>query len=89
MEITIQKVNQSLITLEFLQDLENGIDDVTPLYNSLNKLKGVINKVGFTNKFTKGERELWNKIFEQVLEEPKLEGMQSIGTNIVHIDENY
>lgn len=87
MEITIQKINQSLITLEFLQDLENGVDDITPLYNSLNKLKKIINKMGFGNEFTKVERELWNKIFEQVLEEPKLEGMQSIGTSLTYIQE--
>jgi hypothetical protein len=85
MEITIQKVNQSLITLEFLQDLEEGIDDVTPLVNSLVKLKSIINKPGFGNKFNKKEKELWNDIFTQVLDLPSVGGIQSAGINMVHI----
>jgi hypothetical protein len=87
MEITIQKVNQSLITLEFLQDLEEGVDDVTPLITSLEKIKKEIRKVGFSNKFNKQEKELWNNIFKEVLEEDKAQGIQGTGINVLHINE--
>lgn len=67
MEITIQKVNQSVITLEFLQNLEQEVDDITPLVTSLEKLQKIVNKTGFSNKFNRMERVLWNDIFDKVL----------------------
>lgn len=85
MEITIQKINRSVITLEFLQDLDNDIDDITPLYNSLRKIKEIINKPGYTNKFTKKEKELWNSIFEDVLSDDNIVGIQHAGTNLISI----
>jgi hypothetical protein len=51
-----------------MQDLEEGLDDITPLIQSLEKIRGIINKAGFGNKFTKKERELWNNIFTELLD---------------------
>ena len=51
MEIVTQKINQTDIILKFTQDLDNGVDDITPLINSLEQIKPIIEKVGFGNKF--------------------------------------
>ena len=84
MDITVQKINKSIITLDFIQDLDEGVDDITPLYNSLKKIKNIINKPGYNNKFNKEERLLWNYIFEEVLEKEDVSGIQSAGNNLIH-----
>jgi len=90
MEITVQKINQSVVVLEFLQDLEEGIDDVTPLISSLEKMRGIINKLGYGNKFNKAEKELWNSVFDEVLNSNKAEGvqqLQQIGSDRIYVPE--
>ena len=84
MDITVQKINKSIITLDFIQDLDEGVDDITPLYNSLKKIKNIINKPGYNNKFNKEERLLWNYIFEEILEKEDVSGVQSVGNNLIY-----
>ena len=45
MEITAQKIQS--IELRFLQNEDEGVDDITPFITSLEKLKKHINSVGF------------------------------------------
>ena len=84
MDIAVQKINKSIITLDFIQDLDEGVDDITPLYNSLKKIKNIINKPGYNNKFNKEERLLWNYIFEEILEKEDVSGVQSAGNNLIY-----
>lgn len=88
MEITAQKIQS--IELKFLQDEDEGIDDITPFITSLEKLKKHINSVGFTNPYDKEEKALWNTIFDALLGETeiKAEGLNSTGVNMVHIQED-
>ena len=67
MEIVVQKIERQEIQLLFVQDVEEQIDDISPLITSLAKLKKIINKPGFKNEFDKGERELWNGVFNEIL----------------------
>ena len=69
MEIVVQKIERQEIQLLFVQDVEEQIDDISPLITSLAKLKKIINKPGFRNDFDKEERELWNKIFNDLISE--------------------
>mgnify|MGYP003610856691 CR=1 FL=1 len=69
MEIVVQKIERQEIQLLFVQDIEEQIDDISPLITSLAKLKKIINKPGFRNDFDKEERELWNKIFNDLISE--------------------
>ena len=85
MEIVVQKIERQEIHLVFVQDAEENIDDVSPLVTSLAKLKKIINKPGFKNEFDKGERELWNSIFKQLLTEEVPQGLQYGGGDRVYI----
>lgn len=67
MEIITTKINQTIIDLQFVQDLDEGTDDITPLVTSLEKLQKIVNKTGFSNRFNKTERALWNNVFDRVL----------------------
>lgn len=79
MEIQISRTERSDIVLQFEQNLQEGIDDISPLVNSLKKIKKIINEPGFRNKFSKKEKELWQKIFEEILEEEQRpEGIQNL-----------
>ena len=79
MEIQISRIERSDIVLQFEQNLQEGIGDISPLVNSLKKLKKIINEPGFRNKFSKKEKELWQKIFEEILEEEQRpEGIENI-----------
>ena len=62
MEIIIQKIDN--VQFNFTRDDE--IDDITPLVTSSEKLKKIINKVGFKNEFSSIERDLWNGIFKVI-----------------------
>lgn len=62
MEIIIQKIDN--VQFNFTRDDE--IDDITPLVTSSEKLKKIINKVGFKNEFSSVERDLWNGIFKVI-----------------------
>lgn len=88
MEITAQKIQS--IELRFLQDEDEEVDDITPLITSLEKLKKHINSVGFSNPYNKEEKALWNNIFDTLLGEPetKIEGLNSTGVSMVHIQED-
>lgn len=88
MEITTQKIQS--IELRFLQDEDEGIDDITPFITSLEKLKKHINSVGFSNPYGKEEKALWNSIFDTLLgeTETKAEGLNSTGVSMVHIQED-
>jgi len=87
MEIVVQRINQAVITLEFIQDLEQSVDDITPFIKSLEKIKKIVNKIGYGNKFNKEERELWNNIFEQLLEVEKPNGINNYGEDKHPVDE--
>ena len=79
MEIQISRIERSDIVLQFEQNLQEGIDDITPLVNSLKKIKKIINEPGFRNKFSKKEKELWQQIFDEILEEEQRpEGVQNL-----------
>lgn len=81
MQIISEKINK--ISLEFIQDIDNGVDDISPLVTSLYKFKKIINEPGFKNDFSRGEKELWNQIFSNILEDSeKPSGMSSMN-NIV------
>lgn len=62
MEIVVQKIDN--VQFNFTRDDE--IDDITPLVTSSEKLKKIINKVGFKNEFNSVERDLWNGIFKVI-----------------------
>ena len=62
MEIVVQKIDN--VQFNFTRDDE--IDDITPLVTSSEKLKKIINKVGFKNEFSSIERDLWNGIFKVI-----------------------
>lgn len=87
MEIVVQKIERQEIHLVFVQDAEENIDDVSPLVTSLAKLKKIINKPGFKNDFDKGERELWNNIFNEILSEESVQGIQHGGGDRVYIQD--
>ena len=87
MEIVVQKIERQEIHLVFVQDAEENIDDVSPLVTSLAKLKKIINKPGFKNEFGKGERELWNGIFNEILSEEPVQGIQHGGGDRVYIQD--
>jgi hypothetical protein len=87
MEITTQKINRSSIILEFIQDIENGEDDITVLVHSLEKIKPFVNKTGFGNRFTKEEKGLWNNIFSQLLQPDLVQGLQQLSGDRVYIKE--
>lgn len=69
MEVTIQRVEKTEINFTFIQNLDEQIDDITPLYTSLGKMKKLIGAPGFKNDFTKVERQLWEEIFKEILKE--------------------
>ena len=87
MEIVVQKIERQEIHLVFVQDAEENIDDVSSLVTSLAKLKKIINKPGFKNEFDKGERELWNSIFTEILSEEPVQGIQHGGDDRVYIQD--
>ena len=87
MNILTETINRSIITLQFEQDLEEGIDDITPFVRSLEKLKKIINEPGFQNKFTKEEKEIWNTLCDNILEDDTVQGVQQIVGDRVYIQE--
>jgi len=66
MEIVAQKV--STIDIRFIQDLDGEIDEVTPFVKSLKKIISHINSPGFSNKYTKAEKAIWNELSESLLD---------------------
>ena len=87
MEIIVQKIDRQEIQLLFIQDAEEQVDDISPLIASLTKLKKIINKPGFRNDFDKDEKELWNKIFNNLISEEPVQGFQYGGGDRVHIQD--
>lgn len=69
MNVEIQKINQTVVTIDFIQDLSNEMDNITPLISSLKKFRGIIREAGYNKKFTKKEKELWEEIFTELLPE--------------------
>lgn len=65
MEIITQKI--STVDTRFIQDIDNQIDEITPLVSSLKKIRKHINSVGFSNGYTKEEKALWNEFADTVL----------------------
>ena len=89
MEVTIQRIERTEIHLDFVQDIEMGMDDVTPLYTSLSKIRKIVNAPGFKNDFTSDERGLWESIFKQILkDEGKAEGNSSIGGGPLYVNKD-
>ena len=68
MEILIQKIDN--VQFNFTRD--DDMDDITPLVTSSEKLRKIINKVGYKNEFNSTERELWNGIFKVIEEKFQL-----------------
>lgn len=64
MQIITQRINS--VTINFIQDLTEDVDDITPLVSSLPKLKTMINEPGYKNKFNKDEKELWNNFIKEI-----------------------
>ena len=64
MQIITQRINS--VTINFIQDLSEDTDDITPLVSSLPKLKTMINEPGYKNKFNKDEKELWNNFIKEI-----------------------
>ena len=87
MEIIVQKIDRQEIQLLFIQDVEDQIDDISPLISSLTKLKKIVNKPGFKNDFDKEERGLWNKIFKDLIPEEPIQGFQYGGGDRVLIQD--
>lgn len=90
MEVTIQRIERTEIHLDFVQDFEEHVDDITPLYTSLKKIKKIITAPGFKNPFNKGEKEMWGRIFSEILkEEEKTEGLSSSGSGLTQIEQGH
>ena len=82
MEMNIQTRKE--LTLRLVDDHEEGVYEVDAFLSSLIKIKKMVNKVGFLNKFSKQEKEVWNDFFERyniVQEEPK-----GAGPNIQNVN---
>ena len=62
MEMNIQTKRE--LVLRVLDDHEEGIFEVDAFLSSLLKIRKMINRVGFLNKFTKEEKVVWNNFFE-------------------------
>ena len=87
MEITSIRIDREEINIRFIKDSNEGKDDVSTLITSLDKIKKFINEPGFTNKFSKEEKELWNDIFNTLLFEPTAEGIQYAGGDRVYVED--
>lgn len=85
MEITSIRIDREEINLRFIKDSNEDKDDISVLITSLDKIKKFINEPGFTNKFSKEEKELWNNIFNTLLFEPAVEGIQYAGGDRVYV----
>ena len=85
MEITSIRIDREEINLKFIKDSNEDKDDISTLITSLDKIKKFINEPGFANKFSKEEKELWNNIFNALLFEPAVEGIQYAGGDRVYV----
>lgn len=86
MEITSTRIDREEINFNFIKDSSEDKDDISTLITSLVKIKKFINEPGFTNKFSKEEKELWNNIFNTLLFEPAAEGIQYAGGDRVYVN---
>lgn len=87
MEITSIRIDREEIDLKFIKDSNEGKDDISTLITSLDKIKKFITEPGFANKFSKEEKELWNNIFNALLFEPAVEGIQCAGGDRVYVED--
>ena len=85
MEILTQRINT--ISINLIQDLDEGIDDISPFVSSLPKLKRIINELGYKNKFTKKEKLFWNEIFDSFIEEDKPEGVTNVSSDKIYVED--
>jgi len=70
-----------------IQDLDEGIDEISPFVSSLPKLKRIINELGYKNKFTKKEKLFWNEIFDSFIEEDKPEGVTNVSSDKTYVED--
>ena len=87
MEITSIRIDREEINLRFIKDSNEDKDDISTLITSLDKIKKFINEPGFANKFSKEEKELWNNIFNILLFEPAVEGIQCAGGDRIYVED--
>ena len=87
MEITSIRIDREEINLRFIKDSNEDKDDISTLITSLDKIKKFINEPGFANKFSKEEKELWNNIFNTLLFEPAVEGIQCASGDRVYVED--
>jgi len=85
MEILTQRINT--ISINLIQDLDEGIDEISPFVSSLPKLKRIINELGYKNKFTKKEKLFWNEIFDSFIEEDKPEGVTNVSSDKIYVED--
>lgn len=85
MEILTQRINT--ISINLIQDLDEGIDEISPFVSSLPKLKRIINELGYKNKFTKKEKLFWNEIFDSFIEEDKPEGVTNVSSDKTYVED--
>lgn len=85
MEILTQRINT--ISINLIQDVDDGTDDITPFASSLPKLKKILNELGYKNKFTKKEKLFWNEIFDSFIEEDKPEGVTNVSSDKTYVPE--
>lgn len=87
----ILQQNIRSISLNFIDDSEEDIYEVDVFLTSLEKIKKTVNTVGFTNKFTKEEKELWNGIFERFIFKSDIKGVSNVSNtnNLTPVQEEY
>jgi hypothetical protein len=87
----ILQQNIRSISLNFIDDSEEDIYEVDVFLTSLEKIKKTINAVGFTNKFSKEEKALWNGIFEKFIFKSDIKGTSNISNtnNLTSVEEEY
>lgn len=85
MEILTQRINT--ISINLIQDLDEGIDEISSFVSSLPKLKRIINELGYKNKFTKKEKLFWNEIFDSFIEEDKPEGVTNVSSDKTYVED--
>ena len=70
MEVTYRNVKELHL---FLTDDPEAEDEITPFISSLNKIKKEVTKSGFRNMFSKDEKRIWLRVFENIIIQEKEE----------------
>ena len=76
MEIVQQNIRS--ITLNFIDDSEDGVYEVDAFLTSLPKIRRIINSVGFKNDFTKEEKAIWKEVFSKFVFSEDVKGNNNV-----------